>query len=1003
MMRTHTRSRGHRLTTAVMVAALLLVTGSAYAQTNLNFKRVSVNWPIIELYFATDCSGQPAWDLQKSDIRIFENGIEVDDFTLFCPVDTARCAISVSLVFDASGSMQGTGNAGAKQAGRTFTDQMDGVVDEATIIWFNTQVNIAQQMTTLKPLLYTAVDGLPASGGTAVWDGTYAGIIELINNGVNQCRAVVVMTDGADNSSTRTPAEIISLANRNRIRVYTVGVGSSINATELEMIALLTGGKYYQTPNAAQVADIYRQIANIILNYFEECTITYRRDCADGTLRNVELGVYDFCGGTDVKTKVYRAPLDSSTFGDLHMSLTKTVTMGGEEARVTLTLDDNLAQAYFPPLSLELHYDSTLLTFRDAAAAAGGPLDSVGLDVTLVRPGVLSLATTEQVLLSGSGPLLQCLFEAKFPQDTSCTLLSAKNVTFAYGCFDPLITYGEVCVFPRSQDPVIVCEGITAPTRLAWDAAAKQLTPSPFAVTARHRNVGLADGEQFYFRLQYDSTKLRLADSIVQVRRSFPADSSITSLWDFEARPRSTDDTARVCVTAVFMNHPPVDCCVDIFIPGVPTVLDCSLQAPAVYANHAEGRYAPMPFPLTVTAFNRGGTATQAVWGTVHLPPGLHLAGPDAPNRYSKSFPPAQIQPEASASLTWLLLQAPADTATLHRIPVTVRTANADSTQCEIAVLIPALPNPRFPFDLQVGGSSAFCEGDSLRLDAPPGFVSYQWSTGDSTAGITVRASGDYFCTVRDTAGWLGVSDTVSVTVHPRPRPQLVVQGSIPKCPEDTVTLDAGAGYVSYSWNAGSAQRMLAVSDAGEYFCTVTDMHGCIGVSDTVTVTELTPPVTPVIKRSVDTLKTVTAASWQWYRNGQPIPGATAGYLVLTQTGLYQVEITEINGCRAMSDPFDVQLLALRDPARLVERFDVYPNPGDGLFTVHMALRRTQPLRLEVIDALGRVVYRVMEPAMRDLCTEIDLRAETPGLYFLRVSAGTIRLTKKLLYRGRQQ
>ena len=38
-----------------------------------------------------------------------------------------------------------------------------------------------------------------------------------------------------------------------------------------------------------------------------------------------------------------------------------------------------------------------------------------------------------------------------------------------------------------------------------------------------------------------------------------------------------------------------------------------------------------------------------------------------------------------------------------------------------------------------------------------------------------------------------------------------------------------------------------------------------------------------------------------------------------------------------------------------------------------------------------------------DLRTEIDLRAETPGLYFLRVSAGTIRLTKKLLYRGGQQ
>ena len=44
------------------------------------------------------------------------------------------------------------------------------------------------------------------------------------------------------------------------------------------------------------------------------------------------------------------------------------------------------------------------------------------------------------------GLVLQCLFEAKFPQDTSCAVLSAKNVTFAYGCFDPLIADGEAGV-----------------------------------------------------------------------------------------------------------------------------------------------------------------------------------------------------------------------------------------------------------------------------------------------------------------------------------------------------------------------------------------------------------------------------------------------------------------------------------------------------------------------------------------------------------------------------
>ena len=204
------RDRGGiiRAIQAVPLGILLLTMMSpiAEAQPNLNFKRVNIDWPTIELYFAVGCNGNPAYNMAKQDFRIFENGVELTDFTLWCPDPTVRCAISIAMVFDASGSMGGSGNAGAKAAGRAFIDQMDGVHDEAAVIWFNTMVNIEQQMTTLKPPLYAAVDALPAGGGTAVWDGTYAGIVELINNGINQCRAVIVVTDGGDNASTRTTA-----------------------------------------------------------------------------------------------------------------------------------------------------------------------------------------------------------------------------------------------------------------------------------------------------------------------------------------------------------------------------------------------------------------------------------------------------------------------------------------------------------------------------------------------------------------------------------------------------------------------------------------------------------------------------------------------------------------------------------------------------------------------------------------------------------------------------
>ena len=81
---------------ALFVVLLGFVTG-LYAQPNLNFKRVTVNWPTMELYFQVGCDGLPSYNLSKTDFKIFENGIEVKDFTLWCPDPTfsTRAAVWV--------------------------------------------------------------------------------------------------------------------------------------------------------------------------------------------------------------------------------------------------------------------------------------------------------------------------------------------------------------------------------------------------------------------------------------------------------------------------------------------------------------------------------------------------------------------------------------------------------------------------------------------------------------------------------------------------------------------------------------------------------------------------------------------------------------------------------------------------------------------------------------------------------------------------------------------
>lgn len=82
-------------------------------------KRIAVYGTTIELYFGVGCNGSRAYDMTKQDFRIFEDSALVKEFTYWCPDPTVRCAISTALVLDASGSMSGNGNAGAKAVGRS--------------------------------------------------------------------------------------------------------------------------------------------------------------------------------------------------------------------------------------------------------------------------------------------------------------------------------------------------------------------------------------------------------------------------------------------------------------------------------------------------------------------------------------------------------------------------------------------------------------------------------------------------------------------------------------------------------------------------------------------------------------------------------------------------------------------------------------------------------------------------------------------------------------------
>lgn len=172
---------------------------------------------------------------------------------------------SAALVFDASGSITKQLNQYFKNAGNAFLDSLDGSRDEAAVVFFTDVGTVYRHMTTDVPSLRTAVNALPTTGATAMWDGIYLAMLEMESKGTHARRAVIVITDSDDNSSVLgTPASILDLAIRDSITVFTVSMRSSAHESVLRNISNTTGGKHYSWPLLSQLNGIYREIAGIL-------------------------------------------------------------------------------------------------------------------------------------------------------------------------------------------------------------------------------------------------------------------------------------------------------------------------------------------------------------------------------------------------------------------------------------------------------------------------------------------------------------------------------------------------------------------------------------------------------------------------------------------------------------------------------------------------------------------------------------------------------------------
>ena len=203
-------------------------------------------------------------------------------------------------------------------------------------------------------------------------------------------------------------------------------------------------------------------------------------------------------------------------------------------------------------------------------------------------------------------------------------------------------------------------------------------------------------------------------------------------------------------------------------------------------------------------------------------------------------------------------------------------------------------------------------------------------------------------------------------------------------CSNESVEVTAPAGYDAYLWSNGSTENPTAYTGTGPLGVVASTATGCAH-SNALTFTVLPAPTTPTITADGLELTSSAGPSYQWYFNGEAIVGAVQQVYIAGTSGEYTVEVTDANGCSAMSAPENVIVSSV--PTMGTAGFAVWPSPANDVLNVRTNAAGTNAV-ITVVDAAGRTVRTLRSQGVGP--NEVPVGGLQAGTYTVRVQYGTI-------------
>jgi Ca-activated chloride channel homolog len=228
--------------------------------------RASVNVVTISAV-VRDKQGRFVPGLTKDDFAVLDNG-QKRPIVEFQPDDNGP--ISVALLVDASGSMRHFASI-CHRVGEILLMQLNDRSDDVSLMSFDSRLVRHGGFTNDFALFRRALHEVENWGASSIYDAI-AGAADVVHKHTRKRRAVVVVTDGLDNWSTLSPAEVARIASTIDVPVFVLAVTPNDDEAAdvlqigggLGEIARATGGEYFpagtETPQARALGRIVEEL-----------------------------------------------------------------------------------------------------------------------------------------------------------------------------------------------------------------------------------------------------------------------------------------------------------------------------------------------------------------------------------------------------------------------------------------------------------------------------------------------------------------------------------------------------------------------------------------------------------------------------------------------------------------------------------------------------------------------------------------------------------------------